>query len=88
MIGWISEVHDGFNDSGAAEAVERGDFVRFEIPDSRVQCVVVREDLLDPMRLRTDFSPCDADDLSRLTAEVLDDEDWSIPEGHTSQESL
>jgi hypothetical protein len=60
------------------EAVERGDFVKFVIPDSHVECVVVREDLLDSLRLRADYSPCDADDLSRLTAEVLDDDNWSI----------
>ncbi len=57
------------------EAVERGDFVKFVIPESHVGCIVVREDLLDSLRLRTDYSPCAADDLSRLTAEVLDDED-------------
>jgi hypothetical protein len=64
------------------EAVENGDVVKFVIPDSRVPCVVVREDLLEPLRVRADYSPCDPDDLSRLTAEVLDDEDWPLPEGY------
>ncbi len=63
------------------EAVEQGDVVKYLIPDSRVQCVVVREDLLDPLRVRADYSPCDPDDLSALTAEVLDDEEWTLPEG-------
>ena len=46
--------------------------------------VVVREDLLDPLRVRSDYSPCDPDDLSRLTSEVLDDEDWTVPEGRAT----
>ena len=52
-----------------------------QIPDSRVPFVIVREDLLDPFRIRADYSPCNPDDLSVLTADVLDDEDWTIPEG-------
>ena len=63
------------------EAVEKGDVLKFLIPDSRVPCIVVREDLLDPLRVRADYSPCNPDDLSVLTAEVLDDEDWTLPEG-------
>lgn len=64
------------------EAVEKGAVVKFVIPESRVECVVVREDLLDPLRVRADYSPCDPDDLAVLTAEVLDDEDWAMPEPH------
>ena len=45
------------------------------------------EDLLDPLRVRSDYSPCDPDDLTRLTAEVLDDEEWTMPEGNTTQHS-
>jgi len=67
------------------EAIERGDVVTFVLPDSRVPCVVVREDLLDSLRVRADYSPCDPDDMARLTAEVLDEEDWTMPEGHTPQ---
>ena len=66
------------------EAVEKGGGVKYIIPDSRVECVVVREDLLDPLRVRSDYSPCDPDDLSVLTSEVLDDEDWMMPEGHAT----
>ena len=62
------------------EAIEKGDVVRYVIPDSRVECVVVREDLLDPLRVRSDYSACDPDDLARLTSEVLDDEDWTAPQ--------
>ena len=68
------------------EAVERGGVVKFVIPESRVECVVVREDLLDPLRVRADYSPCDPDDLSALTAEVLDDEDWTMPEGRETRQ--
>jgi hypothetical protein len=62
------------------QAVEKGDMLNYVIPGSRVECVVVREDLPDPLRARLDCSACDADDLAALTAEVLPDEDWTIPE--------
>ncbi len=68
------------------EAVEKGGVVKFVIPDSRVECVIVREDLLDPLRVRADYSPCDPDDLSALTAEVLDDEDWTMPEARETRQ--
>lgn len=64
------------------DAVENGGVVKFIIPDSHVECVVVREDMLDPLRVRSDYSPCDADDLCKLTAEVLNDEDWTMPDSH------
>jgi hypothetical protein len=66
------------------EAIEEGDVVKSVIPDSCVQCVVLREDLLDPLRVRADYSPCDVDELTALTAEVLDDEDWTMSEGHAT----
>jgi len=68
------------------ETLEKGGLVKYVIPDSHVECVVVREDLLDLLRVRADYSPCDPDDLSKLTAEVLEDEDWTMPEGHVAQE--
>ena len=68
------------------EAVEKGGMVKYVIPDSHVECVVLREDLLDRLRVRADYSPCDPDELSRLTSEVLDDEDWTMPEGHASHQ--
>jgi hypothetical protein len=67
------------------EAVEKGVVVKYVIPDSHIECVVVREDLLDALRVRSDYSPCDPDDLAMLTSEVLDDEDWTTPEGHATQ---
>jgi hypothetical protein len=66
-------------------AIEKGDLVKYVIPDSHVECVVVREDLLDLLRIRSDYSPCHPDDLSRLTSEVLADEDWTMPEGNATQ---
>ncbi len=69
------------------EAIEKGGVVRYVIPDSHVGCVVVREDLLDPLRVRSDYSHCDPDELAILTSEVLDDEDWTMPEGHATQQS-
>jgi hypothetical protein len=67
------------------EAVEQGGVVKYVIPGSRVECVVVRGDLLDSLRVRSDYSPCGPDELSRLTSEVLDDEDWTMPKGHETQ---
>jgi hypothetical protein len=68
------------------QAIENGDMLKYVIPGSRVEYVVVREDLLDLLRARLDYSACDADDLAALTAEVLPDEDWTVPEGHSSQQ--
>ena len=68
------------------EAVEKGSIVKYVIPDSRVECVVVREDLLDLLRVRSDYSLCDPDELGKLTSEVLDDEDWTMPEGSATQQ--
>jgi predicted cobalt transporter CbtA len=68
-------------------AVEKGDVLKFMIPDSRVPCILVREDLLDPLRVRADYSACNPDDFSALTAEVLDDEDWTPPDGHAARPS-
>jgi hypothetical protein len=68
------------------QAVEHGDVLKYVIPGSHVGCVVVREDLLDPLRARLNYSACDADDLAALTAEVLPDEDWTIPEGRPTQQ--
>jgi hypothetical protein len=67
------------------QAVEQGEVLKYVIPDSRIECVVVRGDLLDPLRARLDYSACDADDLAALTAEILPDEDWTMPEGHPTQ---
>jgi hypothetical protein len=68
------------------QAVENGEVLKYVIPGSCVECVVVREDLLDSLRARLDYSACDADDLAALTAEVLPEEDWTIPEGHPTRQ--
>ena len=68
------------------QTVEKGDVLKYVIPGSRVECVVVREDLLDSLRARLDYSACDTDDLAALTAEVLPNEDWTVPEGHPTQQ--
>jgi DNA-binding transcriptional MocR family regulator len=60
------------------QAIEKGDVLKDVIPGSRVGCVVMREDLLDPLRARLDYSACDTDDLTAMTAEVLADEDWRV----------
>jgi hypothetical protein len=69
------------------EAVEKGAVVKYVIPDSHIECVVVREDLLDLLRVRTDYSACDPDDLAMLTSEVLDDEDWTMPGEQSRQQA-
>lgn len=68
------------------QAIEKGDVVTYVIPDSHVECVVVRGDLLDPLLARLDYSACDTDDLAALTAEVLPDEDWIMPDGQPTQQ--
>ena len=64
----------------------KGDVLKYVIPDSHVKCVVVREDMLDPLRARLDYSAFDPDNLAALTAEVLPDEDWTMPEGRATQQ--
>ncbi|MFZ1934806.1 MAG: hypothetical protein WCB27_22905 [Thermoguttaceae bacterium] len=68
------------------QAVENGDVVKYVIPGSHVGCVVVREDMLDPLRARLDYSACDTDDLAAMTAEVLPDEEWTMPEEQPTQQ--
>ena len=62
--------------------MENGDVLKYVIPGSQIECVVVREDMLDPLRARLDYSECDADELAALTGEALPDEDWNMPEGY------
>lgn len=59
------------------QAIEKGDVLKYVVPGSRVECVVVRKDLLDSLRVHLDYSACDPDELAALTAEVLPDEDWT-----------
>jgi hypothetical protein len=43
-------------------------------------------ELTSEERQALDHAACDADDLAALTAEVLPDEDWTMPEGHPTQQ--
>ncbi len=61
-------------------AVENGRLVRFMIPESRVECCVVRSDQLEKLAQPADLSPSHPDDLLLLVSELLDDEDWTIPD--------
>ena len=61
-------------------AVENGQPVRYVIPESRVECFLVRSDKLVGCTNEADFSPCAPDELMPLVAELLDDEDWTIPD--------
>lgn len=55
------------------EALERGDLVPFTLPNTQIECVVVRRDLLDPIMANADYSPCPPDELLRVTAECVDE---------------
>ena len=61
-------------------AVESGRLVRYVIPESRVECLVVRSDKLEQVIERTDLNACHPDDFLPLMAELLDNEDWTIPD--------
>lgn len=58
--------------------LERGHVVRFVIPDSNIECVIVRSDRLQMSNV--DFEPCSTDELARLMSEQLEDEDWTLPD--------
>ncbi len=59
------------------EAAERGVPIPISLPGSDVEFVIVRRDLVEKWAGVWDDSPCDPEDLLRITVEVLDDEDWS-----------
>lgn len=61
-------------------AVESGRLVRYVIPESRVECLVVRSDKLEQLAEQADFGSCQADEFLPLMAELLDDEDWTLPD--------
>ena len=50
------------------------------IPESRVECCVVRSDQWEKLTQPADLSPSHPDDLLLLVSELLDDEDWTIPD--------
>ena len=61
-------------------AVENGQLVRYVIPESSVECFLVRGDKLGEIVEPADLTPCHPDDLLLLVGELLDDEDWTIPD--------
>ena len=61
-------------------AVENGRLVRYVIPESRVECLLVRSDKLEQLAEQADLGACQPDDFLPLMAELLDDEDWTLPD--------
>ena len=61
-------------------AVENGRLVRHIIPESQVECLVVRSDKLEQLADQADFGACQPDDFLPLMSELLDDEDWTLPD--------
>ena len=61
-------------------AVESGRLVRYVIPESRVECLLVRSDKLEQFAERADLGACHPDEFLPLMAELLDDEDWTLPD--------
>lgn len=61
-------------------AVEGGRVVRYVIPESQVECLLVRSDKLGLLAEHTQLGTCDPDEFLPLMAEVLDDEDWTLPD--------
>ncbi len=61
-------------------AVENGRLLRYVIPESQVECVILRSDKFDPLTDQPDFGACPPDDFLPLMSELLDDEDWTLPD--------
>ena len=61
-------------------AVESGRLVRYVIPESRVECLLVRSDKLEQLAVQADLGACHPDDFLPLMAELLEDEDWTLPD--------
>lgn len=61
-------------------AVESGRLVRYVIPESRVECLLVRSDQLDQLAEQADLGSCPSDELLPLMAELLEEEDWTLPD--------
>ncbi|MBC7817469.1 MAG: hypothetical protein IAG10_11310 [Planctomycetaceae bacterium] len=60
--------------------VENGRLVRYVIRESRVECLLVRSDKLEPLAEQVDLGACQPDEFLPLMAELLDDEDWTLPD--------
>lgn len=61
-------------------AVESGRLVWYVIPESRVECLLVRSDKLEQFAEQGDLGACHSDEFLPLMAELLDDEDWTLPD--------
>ena len=61
-------------------AVESGRLVRYVIPESRVECLLVRSDKLKQLAEQADLGACHPDEFLPLMAELLEDEDWTLPD--------
>ena len=61
-------------------AVESGRLVRYVIPESRVECLLLRSDQLGQLAEQTQLGTCHPDEFLPLMAELLDDEDWTLPD--------
>ena len=61
-------------------AVESGGLVRYVIPESRVECLLVRSNKLEQLAVQADLGACQPDEFLPLIAELLDDEDWTLPD--------
>ena len=60
-------------------AVESGRLVRYVIPESRVECLLLRSDQLGQFAEQAQLGTCHPDEFLPLMAELLDDEDWTPP---------
>ncbi len=61
-------------------AVESGRLVRYVIPESRVECLLLRSDKLEQLAEHADLGACHPDEFLPMMAELLDDEDWTLPD--------
>ena len=61
-------------------AVESGRLIRYVNPESRVECLLLRSDKLGQLAEQTQLGACHPDEFLPLMAELLDDEDWTLPD--------
>ena len=60
--------------------LESGRLIRFVIPESNIECVMLRSDRLRQQADVIDLGPCHSDELMTLVAEQFEDEDWTLPD--------
>ena len=54
--------------------------MRYVISESRVECLLVRSDKLEQLAEQADLGECQPDEFLPLMVELLDDEDWTLPD--------